>query len=189
MNQAARTMTEVLDICRAHLGPDEKQATEAIRGLGLFMEQLGDLPRAEGLFRELVASARRTSPTTKISITGPLVFLGQVLVKQDKFADAEPVLREALAFMSPTQKKSWLAPRIESLLGMSLLGQDRYADAEPFLLEGFEGLNKLRAQLPFGGETYIPDAHARIVQLYEKWGKPEVASDWRSKSLGAPTQP
>jgi tetratricopeptide (TPR) repeat protein len=182
MDRATTTIADALERCRTHLPKDAEQTTSALRGMGLFVEQQGDLVRAEGLFRELADRQRPAGSETRGPYNNALHFLAQVLIKQRKFAEAEPFLREAIDGLTPTQKNVWFAPRLKSLLGMSLLGQDRYADAEPYLLEGYEGLVTHRARLQHGMKVYLPDTQAQIVQLYEKWGKTEAASEWRGKS-------
>ena len=36
-------------------------------------------------------------------------------------------------------------------------------------------------KLPTAFKKFVPEAAARIVQLYEAWGKPEKAAEWRAK--------
>jgi uncharacterized protein HemY len=138
------------------------------------------------LFRELVETTRPIGSAGRGPYNNALHMLGQILVKQKKFLEAEKVVREALNGLTPSQARVWLAPRLQSLLGMSLLGQEKFSDAEPFLLNGFEGLTKHRAQLLFGMASYLPDTQARIVELYERWGKSDQAAAWRSKAPSTP---
>ena len=55
--------------------------------------------------------------------------------------------------------------------------QARYEEAEPLLLEAVEG-----RRFKFGDEH--PGTLASInnlIELYEAWGKPEKAEEWRAK--------
>ena len=67
------------------------------------------------------------------------------------------------------------------LVGASLAGQKKYAEAEPLLLEGYQGMvaRKDRMEVP---DWYHPDrAREWLVQLYQAWGKPEKAAEWKKK--------
>jgi hypothetical protein len=71
----------------------------------------------------------------------------------------------------------------KSVLGASLAGQAKYAEAEPLLLSGYEGLTRESTHYSPGGRAArLPPAAGRIVQLYESWGKPEKAAEWRARA-------
>jgi hypothetical protein len=95
---------------------------------------------------------------------------------------AEPCLREALPVLEdkePEQSGTFVA---QSLLGASLVGQQKYATAEPILLKAFERLEKRDEQKPSPSHAKpIREAGDRIVHLYEAWGKPERAAEWRKR--------
>jgi hypothetical protein len=61
-------------------------------------------------------------------------------LSQEKFAQSEPLAREALEFNRKNQPEDWQRFRAESLLGASLAGQKKYAEAEPLLLSGYQGM-------------------------------------------------
>jgi hypothetical protein len=65
------------------------------------------------------------------------------------------------------------------VIGGSLLGQRKYAEAEPLLLSGYEGLKARASGLPPSRKPRVPEARDRIVRLYEAWGQPEKAADWK----------
>ena len=66
--------------------------------------------------------------------------LALAYLSQGKFAESEPLAREALEFDRKKQPDDWQRFRAESLLGASLAGQKKYAEAEPLLLEGYQGM-------------------------------------------------
>ncbi|HEX2473438.1 MAG TPA: tetratricopeptide repeat protein [Lacipirellulaceae bacterium] len=68
------------------------------------------------------------------------------------------------------------------LPGQALMEVEEYADAEPLLLANYEGLKQNELQiLPAERETLLRDAIARLVQLYDFWGKPDKAAEWRQE--------
>ena len=70
-----------------------------------------------------------------------------------------------------------------SLLGASLSGQKKYADAEPLLLESCQGLQQRQASLAphLNAPRRITESLERLVQLYDAWGKPAQAAEWKQK--------
>ena len=57
--------------------------------------------------------------------------LGALLVRNGKWTEAEPVLRECLAIREKNQPDEWSTFNTRSQLGGSLLGQGKHAEAEP----------------------------------------------------------
>ena len=72
---------------------------------------------------------------------------------------------------------------VMNLLGASLAGQKNYADAEPLLLESCQGLQQRQASLPpyLNAPRRITEALERLVQLYDAWGQPAQAAEWKQK--------
>jgi hypothetical protein len=59
--------------------------------------------------------------------------------------------------------------------------QARYEGAEPLLLDACQGReNKLGPEHP-----HTSDSLNELVRLYESWGKPELAEQWRAKLTSA----
>lgn len=78
-------------------------------------------------------------------------------------------------------RRLWTTFHTKSLLGGSLAGQKNYAEAEPLLLSGYEGMREREAKIPPEGKPRLTEALERIVQLYDGWGKPDKAAEWRAK--------
>ncbi len=68
-----------------------------------------------------------------------------------------------------------------SALGAALAGQKKYAEGERLLIQGFEGISARADKIPSGGRINLVDAGNRVVELYEAWGKPEKAAEWRKR--------
>jgi eukaryotic-like serine/threonine-protein kinase len=89
------------------------------------------------------------------------------------------VLRECLAVREKKAPDDWPSFHAKSMLGEAQLGQKKYADAEPLLVAGYAGLKQREKKLPPPGKIRLTEAAARLVQLYEAWGKPAEAAKWR----------
>ena len=107
--------------------------------------------------------------------------LAENLLVQEKFAEAEPILEQALATREKAAPNDWTTFDTRSALGASLLGQEKYADAQPLLLTGYEGLKQRQETIPAKDKKQITKALERIVQLFEKTEKNEDAAEWRQE--------
>ena len=107
--------------------------------------------------------------------------LGLNRLKQHKYAEAEPLLREYLKFREQNEPDDWKTFNTKSMLGGSLLGQKKYAEAEPLLLAGYEGMKKREATIPPGGRMRLSEAVERLVRLYDAWDKKDQAEKWRKR--------
>jgi tetratricopeptide (TPR) repeat protein len=144
--------------------------------------------RAEALYVQFLESNRRVHGPGHPEVAGALAQLGRNLLRQGKYAEAEPLLRESLAVRREKAPDDWRTFNTQSLLGGALLGRERYAEAEPLLRQGYEGMKRREAQIPTDGRPRLTEALERLVRLYEAWGKPDEAARWR-KELGAHRPP
>ena len=110
-------------------------------------------------------------------------------MKTHNATEAEPVLRECLVFREKAASGDWQTFDTQSLLGGSLLEQKRYAEAEAYLVTGYEGMKQRQNSIPSQDEGRLKEAADRVVQLYEAWGKPDRAAEWRQKLSGAKGSP
>jgi tetratricopeptide (TPR) repeat protein/tRNA A-37 threonylcarbamoyl transferase component Bud32 len=147
----------------------------------------GQPDKVEPLLRDVLArSQKKFGPDDPR--TGPaLAQLGGWLVNHGKPIEAEPMLRQCLAIREKLEPDNWTTFNTRSQFGGSLLGQGRYAEAEPLILEGYEGLKAREQNILPQGKIRLPEAAQRVVELYEKWGKPDKAAEWRAK-LAGPSQ-
>jgi serine/threonine protein kinase/tetratricopeptide (TPR) repeat protein len=137
--------------------------------------------RAEALHRELAAFLLSKEGPDSLAYADQLVWLSRVLLDQKKYAEAEPVARECLAIHTKKKPDDYWAYFSRSLLGGALLGQKKYAHAEPLLLQGYEGMKERKGQITNSVEFRLTDALERLVQLYDSWGKPDKAAEWRKR--------
>ena len=146
----------------------------------------GRVGEAAGLVPELVADARRALPAGSPSLAGVLAECGLVLLQAGAFADAEGILRECLAIRERALPDDWRTSNTRSQLGGALLGRGRPTEAEPLLVAGYEGLAARRAAVPPSGRGRLPEAADRLVEVYERLGKPDEAKRWRAERAQYP---
>jgi serine/threonine-protein kinase len=132
--------------------------------------------------RELLALRGKTLPESHPSIAYSLQTLGRSLDRQGDSAGARATLEESLAlrqrYVGPT---SWLAGNSEGVLGEHYILVKQYAKAEEVLLHA-NGvlLGALGANHP-----RVATNIRRLVTLYDAWGKPAKAAEYRAR-LPAP---
>jgi tetratricopeptide (TPR) repeat protein len=159
-------------------GPDAIRVTAELAGT---RERLGRWAAAEPLRRDVVARLRASHRPQSPALASELDALGRNLIEQSKWSAAEPALRECLAIRSRMIPDDWSRFHAMSFLGTALIGQGKYAEAEPLVVSGYEGLKAREAKIPPVGRPCVTAAAGRVVSLYESWGKPEKAHDWRAR--------
>jgi tetratricopeptide (TPR) repeat protein len=143
----------------------------------------GRTAEATALAAEEVRAVRAMFPADSPELAAALAGVGKAYLDLNAYAAAEPLLRESMSVFERKAAGDWRAPHARSLLGAALLGQQKFADAEPLLLEGYEGLRQRQAHIPRDGKVSATQPAERLVQLYDAWGKPDKAAQWR-KTLG-----
>jgi tetratricopeptide (TPR) repeat protein len=168
---------------RARKQPDPRVNNLGWMGtrLGEAYEQAGQLAKAESLYREGLEAARKRDGEASLPSADVLGSLGLNLLKQQRYADAEPLLRKCLMIREKNVPDDWKTLNTKSLLGGSLLGQGRYAAAEPLVVAGYEGMMARESRIAVPARSRLREAAERVIQLYEDWGQPEKASAWKAK--------
>ena len=115
--------------------------------------------------------------------------LGLLLLRQGKYADAEPVLRECLTIREKKTADSWTRFNTTSQLGESLLGRGRYAEAEPLLRAGYAGMKARETGIPPLDRVRLAEAADRLARLCEATSRPGEAAEWRAEQAKYPPGP
>jgi non-specific serine/threonine protein kinase/serine/threonine-protein kinase len=178
--RAEKLFTEALDA--SHRGPgDEHPVTlETMTGLAQTYASEGRYPEADALFTKIVDTRRRVLGADHPDTLESLVWLGSIRLKRGQYSEAETLLRRTLESYQKTAPEEWERHNCESLIGASLAGQKKYAEAEPLLIAGYQGMLQARGVMA-DQKSALAEAGPRIVNLYEHWGKPAAAAEWRSK--------
>jgi hypothetical protein len=146
--------------------------------LAAFLDRHGQKQAAEQLARDLLTASRKLLPPDHPDVAFALVLLGDCLSESGRAAEAEPLLRHCLTIREKQfAPGNWRIASARSVLGACLARQKKFAEAEPLLLTGYERLTTA----PGARTRRIAEAHDRVIDLYEKWGKPAQAAAWRKK--------
>jgi tetratricopeptide (TPR) repeat protein len=178
--QAEALFGETLEaMSRRGLGPGNDWST--LSGMAFMYQRQGKYALAESRAAQVLASQRRILGSEHPDTMASAADLALAYLSQGKFAESEPLAREAVAFCRRKEADDWPRFRAESLMGAALSGKKNYAEAEPLLLEGYQGMVARRDRIAIPYRYHLDRAHDWVVQLYEAWGKPEKAADWKEK--------
>ena len=183
LDQAKPLTEQVLNLSRRL--PVEKSVFSAVglSRLGWAYFEQGDVAQADTLC-DLAWQAMRRNPTFNPVFSPQIIaHLGAVRLVQQNYAEATTLLREGLRLTEKHDLDAGYRFCVMNLLGASLAGQKNYAEAEPLLLQSCQGLQQRQASLSphLNAPRRITEALERLVQLYEAWGKPTQAAEWKQK--------
>jgi tetratricopeptide (TPR) repeat protein len=138
--------------------------------------------QAENAFVQLFEAQRRTVGREALNTLISESNIGWLRVKQQKFPEAESVLRAALSVLERAFPDSRERFDCQNLLGQSLAAQTKYAEAETLMLAGYEGMSQ-RKPTPQAAVSLAPanEAGQAILNLYEALGRAEKAAEWKSR--------
>ena len=177
LTEAIPLFEATLKSMESRLGPENSDALLIRSIVAADDEVLNRLTEAESMYREILIRRRKKEKPDSLVLAGELTNLGRNLLKQAKWSEAEPLLRECLAIRVQAIPDDYRRFNTESLLGGALLSQGKFAEAEPLILAGYEGMKAREAKIPPAGRSYLTEAGQRVVQLYRAWGQPQKAAE------------
>jgi predicted negative regulator of RcsB-dependent stress response len=108
-----------------------------------------------------------------------LLYLGRVLVEQNKLDEAEPLLQQALTiFREHVANRPALGAQAANWLGTIQLARKDYPKAQTLLRSGSDEFFAPTAEMT-PNERRVAVGH--IVNLYQALGKPEETAAWQKK--------
>jgi len=163
------------------LPPEHPDILFVLADLGQMYQRQGRYDLAENYAAQALAARRRKLGTESPDTMASEADLALAYLSQGKFAEGESVAREALEGKEKIQPEDWQRFRDASLLGESLAGEKKYSEAEPLLLEGYQGMLARKDRIDVPDLYHLGLAHQWLVQLYQAWGKPDKAAEWKRK--------
>ena len=140
---------------------------------------------AEQLYREFL-NINRQNPGNEENSRTMLTGLAEVMLAQERGADAEPLALEALRLSEKTHASVWAA---QVLLGSALVERAAFLEAEPLLLTSYKTISD---DLTISAKSK-QKVLQRVIGLYEAWekaspnrGKAAEAARWRALLHPAP---
>jgi tetratricopeptide (TPR) repeat protein len=181
LTEAESLLRDAARSAMAALQPDDPGLAECLSDLGALLTDRSKLDESESWLRIALELRRDRPGDDSVDLANVLVRTARLRLAQDRHADAEQAAREALDI-----RRRAYAPgdhrtaKAQSLLGLALVGLGKFAEAEAALLAAYDVLTTRQPPLP-AGPPRVADTVARIVRLYEAWGRPDRAAAWRGR--------
>jgi eukaryotic-like serine/threonine-protein kinase len=178
--EAEPYLREALSIRRQAFGDVHPRVAGSLNNLGNLIEDQGNLDEAAIYLREAREMFRTTVGESHPFVAYPTLGLSRILMKQNKPHEAEPYIREALSIREELLPAShWKNTESKAYLGRCLTLLGRFDEAETLLTEGYE---MLHAELGLENTT-TRRVRQWIVELYEEWGRTELAQVYREEII------
>jgi serine/threonine protein kinase/tetratricopeptide (TPR) repeat protein len=181
LKDAVRLFEQTLQALKAKFGPSHPNSLTAMSNLALAYAQASRVSEACALLEEVLDRRKAKLGAGHAETLVSMNRLASLYLDSNRAKDAESVARECLRLREAAQLRDWWYFQTSSQLGAALLAGGKYGEAEPHLIRGYEGLSGSERQMPAEKRKNVAAAGARIIRLYEAWGKPERAALWRAK--------
>lgn len=176
--RAEPLVRQALNIKRQRFGEESLNTAPTLLSLAKVLVDAGKPSKAEPICRKTLAITASLPGAPHAQRVNTMTLLGQILVESGRYAQAETLLRQADTIRRSWDRTSdWEYAKNLSLLGAALTGLTRYDEAEELLLKSYPVIRDDRT--PQHRRTH--EAIARIVKLYDAWGKPDKAAGWKRK--------
>jgi serine/threonine-protein kinase len=174
-SEAEKSLGEAEGLYNQYLGRNFPLIAEILYYLSSIHCLQKNYSLAEAEVRRALEINRRHRPDHPITVTS-MGLLSKVLIRAGRPDQAVPSLQESMEkFKSASVKtnRRWFVS--SSILGECLTLLKRYDEAERLLNESYTGLQPVRGEK----SPEMVEARRRLVKLYEAWGKPEQAAQFR----------
>ena len=169
---------QTLAIDRKVYGEAHQEIVTDLTKLAGLLHDKGDLDEAEQHYRQALDLGREILRQGHPRLSTTLMGYGRVWVEQGRASEAEAFLREALAIRKEALSDGdWRIAETEVALGACLVALARYAEAETLLQQSYQVLDTHRGRK----DRRTQRALAALIALYEAWGKPGRAQEYRDR--------
>jgi serine/threonine protein kinase len=176
--EEARPLYErAIQVYQQALGHDHPNVAYPIRNLGNLHRAMGAYREALTLYERSLDVRVRAFGRVHPTVAQSLESVGATKLLLNDARGAEPVLREALEVARKVLPPGHMTiGDASSGLGWCLVEARRFAEAEPLLLEAHRILIDKRGE----SHAYTKTTRERLTTMYDRWGKPEQAAQYRA---------
>jgi tetratricopeptide (TPR) repeat protein len=173
---------KILDALRAKKESESQWAYFIRLQIAISCMRVGKFDQADRLLREVrqYYQNRPDSHERGFNLGNSGGWLALSLLLQQRYAEAEPIAREAAGLYGKHAPNNARRFYYEGILGAVLLGQQKYTEAEPILLQAYQGMKRWERMSPLV-ISGLTEVGGWIVQFYEATNQPEKARVWREK--------
>ncbi len=182
--EAERYLQDGITIQQRVLGLGHAHLAEGQLNLADLLAARGELAPAESLYREVITTFEKVNPGGHHMTATTLTRLGRIALRRGDTAGAESEFQAALAMWErvyPPERRYAFGGLLAEM-GNLRIAQRRYAEAEPLLREVLSNAGQRWGE----ASPRTQWALRLVVALYEAWGKPEEAREYRRRLEQAP---
>ena len=179
--EAVGLQQECLRLSEAKYGPNHPDTLETVRELAATRLAAGRPDAGRPLYARFVAGQRRRYAADPVKLAADLARVGALYLRFGQAADAEPLLREAVAVRDAHEPDAGTTFRTRVLLGVALADRREHAEAERLLTSGYDGLLARADKLAATDRAGLPQAADALIRLYRAPGKSDEAARWRAE--------
>jgi len=171
----ARPLYEyILTAYKELMGENSLYVASTLMNLGLTLSEEGDRQQALLFYGEAYNIYYLAFGDERKEVANSVFNLGSLYTQTGQYEVAEFHLRKALAIQEAVLPEGHIGiARVESTLGACLTHQERFEDAETYLLKSHPVLEN------YPNRDHSLISSIRIMELYEAWGKDEMARVWK----------
>ncbi|MBN2448404.1 MAG: serine/threonine protein kinase [Phycisphaerae bacterium] len=184
--QAEAHFRQALELRRRTLGEDHPFVTASLGNLAASLAATGKPDEADALYQQVLRRQRQTLGKEHQQVGVTLLNYSTMLSSQGRHADAADAARQALEIFVATHGEQHLrVAEARQQLAKVLQAGGEFEAAETELLTAYN----LRATLAGSDARATQESALGLVDLYEAWGKPDAAAEWRVKASTEELEP
>lgn len=177
-DDADKLARDALDLARATFGERHVTVSSCLTNYATVRQRRGDFETAERKLKEALEMRRElTGPESELVVSS-LNNLGCMLYAKGDVEAAQRIFEEGLEIarriLPPAHR---FLPDLESGRSACLMAAGLFEEAEPTLVDSYR-----RLSIVLGERNHRTRQTAKyLVELYEKWDKPDMADQWRTR--------
>jgi eukaryotic-like serine/threonine-protein kinase len=174
---AEQHLRRALGIRQKVLGEGAPDSLESMRNVASLLRVQGKLDEADLILGQAVETSNRALGKNHTETIAALGEMARLREAQGRLADAAELSRQTVDLAQQVKfNDDWQMALYRLDYGRYLTRMRQFPEAEKQLLEGLAGLKTI-----LGVEHQLSKKAAqRVVELYEAWGKPVQAAEYRS---------
>ena len=159
-------------------GEEHQQTLAFMNNLAHLYREQDRLDKAESLFTKGLELARRALSDEHPSTLDFMRNLAGLYLLQERYVEAELLCRQAVEIAERALPPGHpLTMALAGSWALCLVELKQYEDAESRLLAAYDGMRATLGQ----DHEQTRRASESLVYLYDAWGKPDQAAEWRAK--------
>ncbi len=178
LDKAEHATREALTIAQNLFDANHSDVMLLSGNLAGILSKKGEHEESLSLSTKILKLTRSSVSKDHPRLARALIGMTRSLIAKGDFAAAEKTARESVSIRQATlDPDSWKLANVQSVLGECLVHLGKLPEAEALLLP-----SHLRIQAEKGLESEVTiQSQRRITELYDAWGKPDKAADYRRK--------